>query len=133
MPLELKLAEDLLDLQQDMLDLVRFAGHLKIINMFGHECGQATFVMPHAKLVVDEARLKLALGSGLAELHREGSGCITKTGAWLITVQHFGLWIKIFEPIYHSQQGNVARRQVKNHLSEGFAGHLRELLVCNSL
>ena len=54
MPLYLEVAKDTLDLVHDVFDGVDNSCQLKIVNMLGHDCGEATFIVPHAEFLVND-------------------------------------------------------------------------------
>jgi hypothetical protein len=72
-PLDLEFAKDTLDLSHDLFDDVGNSCQLKIVNMLRHDCGEATFVVPHAEFMVNLARDKTALVSHFAKLDGEGT------------------------------------------------------------
>ena len=76
-PLKLEFAENSLDFSQNLLDDTNHSGELQIIDVLGHDCGQATFIMSHTELIVDLAGHELASVGDLAQLHRQGTRSVT--------------------------------------------------------
>ena len=112
MPLDLEFPEDLLDSSQDLSDDAENSCELQVVNVLGHDCGQATFVMSHAELIVDLTRNELALVGDFAQLHGKGARSITESNSKFVTMQHFVLRVKVLKSRDHSEWGSVISWQI---------------------
>ena len=107
MPLDLELSGDFLNFRQDLCDDTENSCELQVVEVLGHDCGQETFVIPHAELIVDLTGNKFACVSDLAQFHRKGAGSVTESGSKFATTQHFILRVEVLKSRNHPKQRNV--------------------------
>ena len=86
-PLNLKVAKDLLQFAQDVLNGCTVSGSFKVVDMLGHGGSESATIVAHAQFVVNLTAFHLALFlSDFSQFDGERSWCIGQSGAWLVAM-----------------------------------------------